>query len=1142
MTQPIPESIGPYRVLRAVARGGMAEVFEVEDVGGERFALKLLHQGGSAVPRFAREYEALTRLNHPNVVRVYDYGLHGDAPWMTMELLHGTALQAHLKAVGRPGADERTQEVIRISILVAEALGYIHGRGLVHRDLKSDNVVILADGRVKLLDFGTAHIVDALQKITQSGEFIGTFAYAAPEQLAGGVVDRRSDLYALGVLLYRLCTGQKPFDADDPVTLARLHSHAEPRRPRSLVPSLPEPLEALIILLLAKKPTDRPARASEVVKALRGLAQKPPSRGNLSVTIDPEVVIGRDVDLREVVGGIESSGPGALFLVEGAEGSNRIRFVRAVSQTLHRRQWIVFSASLRDAQAAHDLMAMLEHVAEPFLAAPPPELVDAVAGLRAVADLHLLDERSRATLRVAAGQLLVARARGAGKPILLAVQGLHVASPAILDLLRALRADVTRARVPVRFIGGVASDVADAEALIAHYLPHARRHVLGPMSIRAVSTSIAALLHRRLPPADLARRVWNASGGQPQFVEEVVRDMVASGVLEVRGQGGNRIDWVAKDRDIPVSPSARSAMERELRRVSASGIELLDAMSIAGEEASLPALARVLCCSIADLEVMADRLVTKGWLAWVHPGGGVSAGVHLDAAEGEVRWLGWDCPLIRKLRLESMRPFRRRFLERALAVALGAECASPKRVQLLIQAGLVAEAARIAPAAGTRLVRVGDAAAAAQVLSDTLAAADGLPDDVRAELSIEVTQCLLMVRPTDPAVPRSLSHAERLARDPRVRARLASTRARVQLLIGHYRNYRKHLLEAWDLAESGPPALAAVLAGELARANHWAGMAKTAADWFAKAVQLSSKAASPAVVAQVRGAHAQFLLSRGEVTLALDEAGRAIAAYEIADAPRDGAVALAVWGSALRALGRFSEGLSRMYDALPVVRATGSVSDHIELLLSIANVEVELLRLGRAQEVLDELDAIVRPGELLHLRLEARLVRGKIALASGRHAEASEELRQTHERARAGELLAIAEQARALYADTLWQMNRRAEAREEFRGAVEALVASGDELLLAEVCAVRARAFGTEESAAQLFAPAMALLSRESLGPVRMERLIAIARREKTRESAYAAWYDAATFLNQMAATLDEVDRSAMRVHPWARAIVQGLK
>src|SRR5690606_3384812 len=138
--------------------------------------------------------------------------------------------------------------------------------------LKSDNVLVLPDGRVKLLDFGAAHVREAMERITRDGEFLGTFAYASPEQFLGRGIDHRSDLYSLGVLLYRMATGRRPFWSQDHHALAKMHVTQRPRPPRQLTPSLPEELERIILWLLEKKPSDRPATGAAVADALEALA------------------------------------------------------------------------------------------------------------------------------------------------------------------------------------------------------------------------------------------------------------------------------------------------------------------------------------------------------------------------------------------------------------------------------------------------------------------------------------------------------------------------------------------------------------------------------------------------------------------------------------------------------------------------------------------------------------------------------------------------------------------------------------------------------------------------------------------------------------------------------------------------------
>ncbi|MBW1880845.1 MAG: serine/threonine-protein kinase PknK, partial [Deltaproteobacteria bacterium] len=354
MTRPgdIPEQIGPYRVLRPIARGGMAEVYEVEDPPtGEHFALKLLKEGGTARQRFDREYEAMTRLNHPNIVRVYNYGFHGSSPWMTMELLGGLTVQAYVKRIGRPGTPERMVEVVRVAHDIARALDHIHRRGLIHRDLKSDNVLVLPDGRVKLLDFGAAHVQDAMEQITREGEFLGTLAYASPEQFMGRGIDHRSDLYSLGVLLYRLGTGRRPFWSRDHHALAKMHVTQHPRPPRQLVSALPEELERVILWLLEKKARRRPETGAQVAEALQDIAGEPLYLpGTLDVSAAAGALVGREDQVRQVRMFLDQGKPGGVALVLGMPGSGRQTVMGMVREEAEKRAWEVWDCWGRPGQ------------------------------------------------------------------------------------------------------------------------------------------------------------------------------------------------------------------------------------------------------------------------------------------------------------------------------------------------------------------------------------------------------------------------------------------------------------------------------------------------------------------------------------------------------------------------------------------------------------------------------------------------------------------------------------------------------------------------------------------------------------------------------------------------------------------------
>jgi eukaryotic-like serine/threonine-protein kinase len=260
--------IGKYEVGTQLGNGAFGVVYNGRDTElGREVALKVLRESHAAddsvVARFLQEARAAAAIRHPGIAAVYDAGVVGGRAYLAMELLRGTSLTQHLRARGRLDASE----AIDIARQLASVLQAVHEAGIVHRDLKPDNVFVLPGNRVKLLDFGIAKLGASVH--TQTEIVLGTPRYMSPEQgRSSAKVDARSDIYALGCMLYELVCGSAPFAHSDPFEVIAQHQYVRPRSPRAVVPSVPEALERLILWMLEKSPDARPASMSVVESAL----------------------------------------------------------------------------------------------------------------------------------------------------------------------------------------------------------------------------------------------------------------------------------------------------------------------------------------------------------------------------------------------------------------------------------------------------------------------------------------------------------------------------------------------------------------------------------------------------------------------------------------------------------------------------------------------------------------------------------------------------------------------------------------------------------------------------------------------------------------------------------------------------------
>ncbi len=262
---------GTYEVLRMIGEGGMGRVYEARHMrlSNKRFAVKMLHgelaRQPEVVTRFQREAEAASGLSHPNVVGVFDVNTAPDGrPYIVAELLQGEQLGDYLDRMGKLGAPL----AIPIVRQVCRALERAHEQGIVHRDVKPENVFLLGEGGVKVLDFGISKLSESTSNLTKTGMVMGTPDYMAPEQARGDRVDARADIYAVGAILYRALTGRKPFEGLDAMATLTAALVQEPPRPSSIEPSIPLALEVVIQHAMAKEPSERFQTMAELDEAL----------------------------------------------------------------------------------------------------------------------------------------------------------------------------------------------------------------------------------------------------------------------------------------------------------------------------------------------------------------------------------------------------------------------------------------------------------------------------------------------------------------------------------------------------------------------------------------------------------------------------------------------------------------------------------------------------------------------------------------------------------------------------------------------------------------------------------------------------------------------------------------------------------
>lgn len=610
---------GRYEVLRFLGEGGRKQVYLAWDSRLEReVALSLLKMEGIdqlGLARARREGEAMGRLgDHPHIVTIFDIGEEDGRLYIVSQYMAGGDLQGLIRdAEGHRLAPD---EVMRIGGQIAQALEHAHAHGIVHRDIKPQNVWLTEEGVAKLGDFGLAVSADR-SRITEEGMMLGTVAYMAPEQALGGAVDARADLYSLGTVLYALLCGRPPFVGDDAVAIVSQHVNTPPVAPSWHTAGIPAPLDALVTRLLAKAPADRPQSAAEVREALEGMAAAAAGR-DAPAAPAPERraagrFVGREREIAELRAAFDSAlaGNGRLTMLAGDAGIGKTRLAEELAAYAGLRGAQVLWGRCHEVAGAPAYWPWIQvirayaHEQDPDVLASElgpgaPEVAALVSDLRerlpGLSEPPSLDpEQARFRLFDSISTFL--RNASTRAPLVIVLDDLHAADKLSVLLLEFLQLDLRRARI---FVVGTYRDAElDRAHVLTETLAALRRErgyehlVLRGLAPGEVKTMLEDMAGHELTGSDevaLVEALHRETDGNPYFAEEVVRHLFETGGLHEAD--GRWVPAAAPD-ELGVPQGVRDVIGRRLRGLAPECAEALAVAAVLGREFRVDVLERM---------------------------------------------------------------------------------------------------------------------------------------------------------------------------------------------------------------------------------------------------------------------------------------------------------------------------------------------------------------------------------------------------------------------------------------------------------------------------------------------------------------------------------------------------------------------
>ena len=592
----LPEPIGAYAVQRELGRGGMGRVFEAQAPDGGRVALKVVHghlvDRPGLLERFLREVDVGTRIDHPAVARTLDSGVQRidgvDTPYLVLEFVEGETLRQLLAGTG-PVSERLARE---IGVTLADALAAVHEAGVVHRDVKPENVVIAPDERIKLMDLGVAFVHDDALRLTQTGDFVGSLLYAAPEQFDQRPLDGRTDLYALGLVLYELVAGRCPQADGSASVFARGTGRARIPKLREVAPHVTAFLEGVIDCLLQFEPAKRFASATELRSVLeegedgawwRAVqdTRAPTARPRRS---EPEtVVIGRERELAvlDADWSVVRDGSARARVLRGEAGLGKSQLLGAWLDRLETaapRTGVVWvehqpgNAALGLTPIARSLHRLLGDDPEPrvraWLAGREDRTTEVLASLqRAQEGLGAVGALDRAALETM--YILLLRGMAREQPLVVAIEDLHFASSEGLALFA--RFVSAFAQDPVFLLATTRPHVPEIPAQDLCDLDHVEVLDLDGLQARDAFQVLQASAGEHPSPASVLHALVRKSDGNPYCLLEFGR------ALRARSASS---DDVQSEPDVPAT--VRRLVEARLHALTGDDRDLLGVAACSG--------------------------------------------------------------------------------------------------------------------------------------------------------------------------------------------------------------------------------------------------------------------------------------------------------------------------------------------------------------------------------------------------------------------------------------------------------------------------------------------------------------------------------------------------------------------------------